>query len=606
MLIQSPFITSIDTDHFLVTSGKLNFSDNEKVLSHDRQGSFLEQIDFTVSESGGTVTGSLEKEGGGDLTQFWSDDFDALDCTGPVCTVDLTPRVGTDTAPAAAFVYILQSDKTTLVAATSFPANSVEHIRVCSLVLQSAATTGTEGALMIRNWNDPAFGITNPRGGNIVSSERVRKEHALHNSGVVLSITGSGTGTITLDTTAGTVYQFNLQTFPAIDMAGADNIHLVNLSGSEYSTSVNLVADITTLADGVTAIGNNKYFNIVVWGVQNRTGTTSHLMCNLPTGQYNNSLGGTTDAQKFSVHTIPSAFRGTGFLIAELTFQLTGGGTTWTTVQNKDLLGQTPILVPGGGTTTAISMFPDSAFEIFDNGDDSKEGVFELSGITTGNIRTLTWPDVSTKMWADDGSVPLTANWNVGSFDITMDNLILGANPSIISSANAIQLKPSGDTDDYLEFSTNSDVPSIKIIGGSDLLLESDNVGIVELFVQESNIKNIQLFWDKTNIVGGLLCTHPLDLRASGDTDDYIQLTTVANVPIIGTVGNCDLKITSSSGEIDFDNENLTTLGTLDCGAATLGGNLIIPDAGYIGSVSHTNAIQIEADGDIVIDQYLT
>ncbi len=465
MLISSLFITSIDTDHLLVTNGKLNFSDNEKLVAHSRQGSFLQQIDFTVSESGGTVTGSLEKEGGGDLTQFWSDDYDVLDCTGPVCTVDLTPRVGTDTSPAAVFVYILQSDKTTLVANTSFPANSVEHIRVCSLVLQSAATTGTDGALMVRNWNDPAFGITNPRGGDIVSSERVRKEHALHDSGVVLSITGSGTSTVTLDTTAGAVYQFNLQAFPLLDMtqytidavstgsktftisddgdlsstfpdartiqvAGStgndgqytvastsfsspdfvitvsevipsavadgaigDNIHLVNLSGGEYSDSVNLVADITTLADGVTSLGNNKYFNIVIWGVQNRTGEISHLMCNLPIGQYNSSLGGTTDSSKFSVHTIPSAFRGTGFLIAELTFRLTGGGSTWTLVQNKDLLGQTPTLVPGGGITTVVSIFPDGNFEINNSADDTKEGVFDLSGITAGNKRTITWAD---------------------------------------------------------------------------------------------------------------------------------------------------------------------------------------------------------------------
>lgn len=423
---------AVDVDHLKLTNDTLSFSDNEKTVSHSRQGSFLEQIDFTVSEAGGTVTGSLEKEGGGDLTQFWSDDFDVLDCTGPVCTVNLTALVGTDTTPAASFVYILQSAKTTLVANTSFPANSVEHIRICSIVLQSAATTGTEGALMVRNWNDPAFGITNPRGGDIVSSERVRKEHALYDSGIVLTITGSGTGTVTLDTTAGAVYQFNLQFFPAIDMAGADNIHLVNLSGSEYSTTSNLVAGITTLADGVTSLGNNKYFNIVVWGVQNRTGETSHLMCNLPTGQYNSSLGATTDSQKFSVHTIPSAFRGTGFLVAELTFRLTGGGSTWTLVQNKDLLGQIPTLVPGGGTTTAVSIFPDSSFELFDNGDSSKRMDFELSSITTGTTRTITMADnninFETGLGVEnggtgatnlnafvltDGSNPLTSNWNI-------------------------------------------------------------------------------------------------------------------------------------------------------------------------------------------------
>ncbi len=397
-----PLITSVDTEHFKVTAGELDFSANQDVNLHYWQGSFLEQFDFTIAEAGGIVTGSLEKENTGDLTMFFSDEYTVLDCTPPT-TVNLTSLVGTDTAPAAAFVYIPQSTKT-LTAAASWPSAATEHIRVASIILQSAATTGTQSALMNRNWNDEAFSIDDPRGDALHTAERLRFEHALWNTGVVLSITGSGTGTVTLDTTSGTVYQMHLHEFSALDMAGADDIHLVNLSGSEYSASVNLVADITTLADGVTAIANNKYFNIVIWGVQNRTGEASHLMCNLPTGQYTKSADATVDAMKFSVHTIPSAFRGTGFLIAELTFRLTGAGTTWTTVQNKDLLGQTPTLTPGGGTTTNITIFSDSAFEIFDNNDDAKRFDFEASGITTGNTRTLTVPD-------DNGTIAFTKNY---------------------------------------------------------------------------------------------------------------------------------------------------------------------------------------------------
>lgn len=383
---------SVNTAHFKLTDDEIDFSDFQEENIHVWQGSFNEQIDFTITEAGGTVTGNLEKEGGGDLTMFFSDEYTVLDCTAPLCTVDLTALVGTDTAPAEAFIYILQSDKI-LRAASSWPAENLEHIRVAKAILQSAVTTGTDGALGNRNWNDFAFGITDPRGHGLHMAQRIRAEHAKWLSGVALTVTGSGTSTITLDTSAGEVYQLHLQAFPTIDMAGADDIHLVNLSGSEYSTSVNMVADITTLADGSTPLANNKYFNIVVWGVQNRSGETSHLLCNLPTGQYNTSLGGTTDPTKFSVHTIPSGFVGTGFLIAELTFQLTGGGTTWTLIQNKDLLGQTPTLVPGGGTTSNITIFSDSELELFDNGDATKRMNFQLSSITTGNTRTITMAD---------------------------------------------------------------------------------------------------------------------------------------------------------------------------------------------------------------------
>ncbi len=440
-------VRSVDIDHLKVTDGLLTFSDEEKVVSHSRQDSFLEQIDFTVSETGGTVTGSLEKENGGDLTQFWSDDFDVLDCTPPK-TVDLTGSVGTDTEPVASFVYILFSAKTTLVVNTSWPASSVEHIRVASIVLQSAATTGTNGALMNRNWNDASFGITNPKGGAIASNERMRKNHAEWDSGVALTVTGSGTGTVTLASTAGAVYQLNKQSFPAIDIAAGDDLHLVNLSGGEFSTTVNLVADITTLADGVTSIGNNKYFNIVIWGAQNRTNQESHLMCNLPIGQYGKQSDATIDAMKFSVSTIPDDFRGIGFLVSELTFQLTGAGSTWTLIQERSLLGLPPSLIPGGGTTNNISTFVDTAFEVFDNLDDTKRIAFQASSIATGTTRTITMANANVDLAlltatpgtaAADKALIVDSSKNIADInDLTIDGELKGSRAIFQFSLDAV------------------------------------------------------------------------------------------------------------------------------------------------------------------------
>jgi len=54
-----------------------------------------------------------------------------------------------------------------------------------------------------------------------------------------------------------------------------------------------------------------------------------------------------------------------------------------------------------------------------------------------------------------------------------------------------------------------------------------------------------------------------IQIKPSGDADDFLEIITESGIPVISTVGNCDLKIKSSSGEIDFDNENLTTLGNL-------------------------------------------
>lgn len=402
---------TVDTDHFLLNDDEIDFSVNQDTNVHVWQGSFLEQHDFTITVAGGTVTGNLEKEGTGDLTMYFSDEFTTLDCTAPLCTVDLTARVGTDASPAEAFVYIPLSTKT-LTAAASWPAASVLHIRVANIVLQSAATTGTDGALQNRNWNDFAFGITDPRGHGLHITQNIRANHAKWLSGVVLTVTGDGTGTITLDNSAGVVSQVHEQTFPALDMAGADDIHIVNQvvdEGGNYETSVNLVADVTHFVDGTdsgTAFVVNRYFNVVIWGVQNRTGETSHLMLNLPTGQYTSESGAKADGNNFSVKSIPSAFTGTGFLIAELTFRLTGGGGTWTLFQEKSLLGIAPGTTAGGGVTTTATMFSDASFAVFDNGDDSKRILFEASSIATGNDRTITM-----------------ANVNVDLADITLNNI---------------------------------------------------------------------------------------------------------------------------------------------------------------------------------------
>lgn len=476
----------------------------EDILQNGWNGGFLETIRFTIASNGTTITGTLENtDNARDLTMNFSTGFEILDTTSSPVTVALTP--GTDTAPSERFIYIPISTKT-LTEGAAWP--SEEHIKISTSIVQSATGTQTNEALGNRNWNNRVANDISI-GQILTIAERLRAEHAKYESGIALTVTGDGTGTITLDTTAGTVYQLNLQAFPALDMAGADDIHLVNLVGSEYSTSVNLVADVTTLADGVTAIANNKYFNLVIWGVQNRTGEESHMMCNLPTGQYNSSLGGTTDSSKFSDHTIPSAFVGTGFLIAELTFQLTGGGTTWTLIQQKDLLGQTPTLVPGGGTTSSITIFSDSQFQLFDNLDDTKTTDFQLSSITTGNNRTITMADADVDLgWLDQsvisGATPTFTGTNITGvpaasilagtfgtgayvFDNTVSGITTLTSTSYITGGN---IGVSGDTD-LIQLAADEVTVNGDLIVSTDLLVvDGDNdtvTALATLFEVKSN-----------------------------------------------------------------------------------------------------------------------
>lgn len=58
--------------------------------------------------------------------------------------------------------------------------------------------------------------------------------------------------------------------------------------------------------------------------------------------------------------------------------------------------------------------------------------------------------------------------------------------------------------------------------------------------------------------------------KVENDSDDYLTVQTNSNVPTITTIGSCNLALLSSSGEITFGDENLTTTGTLDAGATTV------------------------------------
>ncbi len=135
----------------------------------------------------------------------------------------------------------------------------------------------------------------------------------------------------------------------------------------------------------------------------------------------------------------------------------------------------------------------------------------------------------------------------------TNANVVFGSLSTVlISSASPIDIKPSGNDDDYLEFTTNAGIPKIKIHGGAELILESSDATAnqFKMYGTADGVEHFKIQYDKGASKTFLLSTGPLDLKANGDSTDYIQLTTIANVPTIGTVGDCDLEITSSSGRV--------------------------------------------------------
>jgi hypothetical protein len=372
-------------------------------------GSLIETSSVTITSDGATITCSVEKNGGGDLTVVFSDGYYNWD-TSPADTVTLT--AGTDTSPQFNYVYFLQSTKTLTASTAGWPAT--EHAPIAVVFCQSAATLQTKGPYFQQNWTDHIIGDNNE--GHIDHINYwIRAQRATWESGVsqTFTISGSSPENVTMETTSGVVLQLHEQTFPAF--SNPHDYYVVNDSGTPY----NIVTDLNALlTDSTGGSMVNKYFALVLWGSASQTGSgNSKIYVNLPGGSYNNQTDLTEDVSGYSNFTIPNDFKSTGFLIAEwkLRHQSAGGGN-WTSVEEIDLRGLEPSQA-AGGSPAVFTEFDDALFRIFDDADDTKKIAFQASPITTATTRTLTMVDadldlatVSNSFPTDSGTAAPTAN----------------------------------------------------------------------------------------------------------------------------------------------------------------------------------------------------
>jgi len=307
-------------------------------------GAIRESFDFRTVSTGGIVSGTLTAPTGTltrDLTMMFSDGFTLLD-TSPGASIVLTP--GLDDTPQVNYIYIPRSTKVLTKSTSDWP--TTEHIRIAEVLLQSAATTATDGALRNQNWNDHLASTISQQGHLSHIGARIRALSSEWHSGVAGTLSGAPSD-VYISTTAGKVFQMHLQIFPAQDMSAGDKINVVNDSVSPYRSTANL-NDITDDADGDTL--NNRWFTLVIWGVANKSGETSHLMCNLPNGSYTSESNAISDAFGRAVYTIPDAFKGVGFLIGAFTLRKSGATFTYNGGDAyQDLRGFVPNSTAGTG-----------------------------------------------------------------------------------------------------------------------------------------------------------------------------------------------------------------------------------------------------------------
>ena len=303
-------------------------SDLRDTFDNFWNGTFREPFKFNVTSNGTAITGTLiPRNGHPDMTMIFSSGFATLD-TSPGATVQLT--AGDDDNPQTNYVYVLESDSPRVLVASTSDWPAEEHIKVAEVVVQSASTVGTNGALRNQNWNDEIQDtVTDFFQGHLSHiGERIRQEPAKWSSGTQGGLTGLPSN-VYVTTTSGKVYQMHKQTFPAFDTSGTDLVQVVN--GATAYTTVSDLNGQQTDAEGGSL--TNKYFSFVLWGVISSAGDKSHIMINLPTGSYNSAASAEDDALGYSVYDIPKQFQGVGFLIARFNLYLNAAGTSWTSVR---------------------------------------------------------------------------------------------------------------------------------------------------------------------------------------------------------------------------------------------------------------------------------
>ena len=187
-------------------------------------------------------------------------------------------------------------------------------------------------------------------------------------------------GAIYFLSTSGVAYQMHQHTLSAKDTnpAGLNtDIHIVNSTTAAYR-SVHDISDETNDSTGSPL--NNKYYNVVIAGVCNKTGEYSPLLMNMPSGSYNTATSATNDVNGYDVYDLPHAFvqdSCTAFLICRITFKNAGGALT--VVQTTDLRGRTPGTASGSVIASDVE-FPDNQFRIFDEANDTREIAFSADG----------------------------------------------------------------------------------------------------------------------------------------------------------------------------------------------------------------------------------
>jgi hypothetical protein len=447
------FSPAFETDQFL---GWKPENQRYELLRSQRNffnGTTRESFDATINSTDGTtIQLYLEQSGGGDLTMQFTDGDTQLDCDPTPQTINITP--GTNTSPTGTMVYIPFSTKT-LDSGTEWP--SEEHIKICYMAVPTASFVQTYGGPYVnQNWNDHLSDTAGVVGQGHLShvAGKIRLGMGAHwsdgvNPDGVDGYFTHGASSITWKSTSGEISQLHDHMFGAKDTS-ADNIILV---ANNFDAAYTVVSNLFDIVDDSTgsSIGNNRYFSLIFWGVQNKTDQGSGVVVNLPSGNYTLEASALTDSSNYDDYNFPREFAldsGTAFLICRSTFQKSGTG--WNHIQTENLRGKVPSNQVGGGAGGGLTDhgslggLADDDHVQYILGDGTRAFTGNVIGVTPVDDA-----DLATKLYVDTevGGAVITDHGNLdglGDDDHTQYSLVDGTRAF---TGNVIGVDPVDDND---------------------------------------------------------------------------------------------------------------------------------------------------------------
>jgi hypothetical protein len=321
----------------------------EDTFNEAWDGSARETFDFLVTSDGAIVTGTLTNvDTALDLTLFFSDGYYTFDTT-PGATIALT--AGTDSNPATNYVYIPKSTKALTISTSGWPAE--EYCQIALLEVQSAASVQSEGGAE-RNQNINNHIKYEGDNGHIVHiGDWIRRQNATWESGTESSLTGVSTNGY-IQVTGGSVSQAHIQAVDSFSMPTRDIIiRNDNVTPNRRTNNLNT---ITAYSTGTS--WNNEWSKVVVWGIANKSGEADFYKLNLPSAGYNSEANAIADALNYADYTIPSEFKGSGFLVGAFVIRISGGTVTYNGgTAYQDLRGTVPNNIAGGGGGSGVTTY---------------------------------------------------------------------------------------------------------------------------------------------------------------------------------------------------------------------------------------------------------